>query len=61
MNRPHALSVVVIESPMVNLPVLMHRAVLIALEIFLFRWIVYLVNVFQVVAMRDLFLDTNYF
>ena len=40
VDHPHAVSIVVIATPMVSLPVSVHRSVLIALDVFTFRYIV---------------------
>ena len=40
VDHTHALSVVGIMTPVVSIPVLLHRAVLIALDAFSLRWVV---------------------
>ena len=49
MDRLHSLSIVVIATTMASLPVLMHRAVLISLDLFPFQWIVEVIVSVQVV------------
>ena len=48
VDHTHALSVVLVATPMVSIPVLVHRAVLIALDAFPLRWVVDVVIVVQV-------------
>ena len=48
MDQPHALVVVVIVTPMVCLPIFLLSAVLIALDVLTFQWIVDIVVVIRV-------------
>ena len=59
MDQPHALAVVVIETPRVSLYVLLRSAILVGLGEFPFRWIVDVDVVVRFVVVEDLLLNTT--